>query len=34
MKHRWNLTVDQAEKDALTLQASNCENVTISVTER
>lgn len=28
VKHRWDLTVDQAEKDALTLQASNCDNVT------
>ena len=34
VKHRWDLTADQAEKDALTLQASNCENVTITVIER
>lgn len=34
VKHRWDLTVDQTEKDALTLQASNCENVTITVIER
>lgn len=34
VKHRWDLSVDQAEKDALTLQASNCENVTITVIER
>jgi len=34
VKHRWDLTVDQVEKDALTVQASNCENVTITVIER
>ncbi len=34
VKHRWDLTVDQAEQEALTLQASNCENVTITVIER
>jgi hypothetical protein len=34
VKHRWDLSVDQAEKDALTLQASNCENVAITVIER
>ena len=34
VKHRWDLTADQAEKDALALQASNCENVTITVIER
>ncbi|MEO5664338.1 MAG: HNH endonuclease family protein [Nocardioides sp.] len=34
VKHRWDLSVDQVEKDALTLQASNCENVTITVIER
>ena len=33
VKHRWNLTVDQAEKDALTLQANNCDNVTLTVIE-
>lgn len=34
VKHRWDLSVDQAEKDALTLQASNCENLAITVIER
>ncbi len=29
MRHRWDLSTDQVEKDALTLQTSNCENVTI-----
>lgn len=32
VKTRWGLTVDQREKDALLLQASQCENVTIEVT--
>ncbi|WP_320067714.1 HNH endonuclease family protein [Micromonospora sp. RTGN7] len=31
-KTRWRLTVDTAEKDALTSLASSCTNVTISVT--
>lgn len=31
--NRWDLTVDQAEKDALTLQASNCDDVPITVIE-
>lgn len=34
VKHRWDRTVDQAEKDSLTLQADNCENVSITVIER
>jgi len=34
VKHRWDLTVDQVEKDALTLQASNCDDVIITVIER
>ena len=34
VKHRWALSVDPVEKDALNLQASNCENVTIPVIER
>ncbi|WP_018350253.1 HNH endonuclease family protein [Longispora albida] len=32
VKLRWRLTVDQAEKNALTSQAAGCSNVTITVT--
>ncbi|MDN4175860.1 hypothetical protein QWY28_23085 [Nocardioides sp. SOB77] len=34
VKHRWDLSVDRAEKDALNLQAQNCANVVIEVIER
>jgi hypothetical protein len=33
VKIRWRLTVDQAEKDALTGHAGSCPNVTITVTQ-
>jgi hypothetical protein len=32
VKTRWRLSVDQAEKDALTSNAQSCDNVTITVT--
>lgn len=32
VKHRWRLTVDSAEKDALTALAADCSNTTITVT--
>ena len=32
VKHRWRLTVDSAEKSALSSLASGCSNTTITVT--
>ncbi|PVG82135.1 hypothetical protein DDE18_15785 [Nocardioides gansuensis] len=34
VKHRWDLTADQTEKDALAYTAGGCENVTIVIIER
>ncbi len=32
VKHRWRLSVDQAEKDAMTSLAATCDDVTVTVT--
>ena len=34
VKHRWDLTVDETEKDALLLQAGQCDHMTVTVIER